>query len=1205
MEHCIRACCRVFANARYFILIAVWATFFGGVLFSLSTPSTSAAFNPEINYQGKLTNASNVAVSNGTYEIEFNLYTQPTGGSPVWTETLDGADEVTVTNGLFSVMLGSTTALTGVDFNQTLYLGVTVESDLEMTPRKILGTVPAAFEAANSETFDNLATTSFLRSDQADTALSLLTFSNGLISQASSTIFGLTTITATTTYLVINGERFTDLTGGGLMMSGGALTANISESNLNITGSPTNGYILLASSTAAGGFVWAATSSLNISSGTNLTFGTDNQIPYMNAGGDDFDYSSSFTFSGSALTVGGDILPATTLIYDLGSASNRFANLWAETLNVGTSTWSIFNGSDGRLAFSNAAEQGGTEHLSILTSGNIGIGTTSPAYKLDVYGDARIDGLLYDAIGSAGTPGMVLQTTASGINWVATSSLGIGTETHDAATITGEDYLSISGQQITANAINVDNLSNSDFGDFSCNGTTCTLDANTIATGQIVDGTITFGDINYTMTLAGNPALGANQAFFGSTGIIFEGTTADNFEGLLTAPVTGSDKTWTLPDSTGTIALLNSAMTGTFDGNNFVGGAIGAGDLLYGSGAGSIAELPIGTNGHVLQVVAGAPAWVPVSSLNIGTSNYQTFTAGGTWTKPAGVLADQLVIVEMWGGGGSGASGGHGGGGGGAYNRLVLRASTLASEVSVTVGSGGTVGNGGGVSSFGSHGSAYGGNRSASGGGGGGGGGILSTGGSGDGGVGGSPVGSPYGGGRGYNSGSDSEAEGSTYGGGGGGGQNRTAGGSIYGGGGGCGSGCSGGTSVYGGNGGTTYGNAGSIPGGGGGGNAAGARGEVRVWVIAAGSVGADVAENYPVVNTAIEPGDIVSFDTKNPIVVDYATENDSRPLAGIISTQPGLLLDDFAWGDVVRPVALSGRVPTKVNLEGGPILPGDRIAPSSVPGMGRKAKLFEPSVGTALTPFTGADGVAHGFVTVFIDLQPGLNTDALSDVLFGASSLTPTASSTLAIFEPLHATDTIWKRLYILATNFVDGVLTLVGLKAETGTFEKGVFGELCVGHVCVDETTFLQMIKTSGAQPAAPLMRANHKNDDVAVTPEIPTEPEPALETEDEIPIAQEGGAAGTKTLMTEPEFPQDDELFMPPVETSNEPAPPPLESFDNDASDTGSTTPEGATEPGDIIELDAVLESEAEPQPFDSSLDETPAAHDPLDDELPLAA
>ncbi|MFZ3012059.1 MAG: hypothetical protein WA060_03665, partial [Minisyncoccia bacterium] len=106
-----------------------------------------AAINKQINYQGKLTTSAGVAVANGTYVMEFKLYTVPTLGTAIWTETRTGANEVQVTNGLFSVMLGEVTALTGVDFNQTLYLGVKIESDAEMTPRKKLGTVPSAVVA--------------------------------------------------------------------------------------------------------------------------------------------------------------------------------------------------------------------------------------------------------------------------------------------------------------------------------------------------------------------------------------------------------------------------------------------------------------------------------------------------------------------------------------------------------------------------------------------------------------------------------------------------------------------------------------------------------------------------------------------------------------------------------------------------------------------------------------------------------------------------------------------------------------------------------------------------------------------------------------------------------------------------------------------------------------------------------------------------
>ncbi|HRZ30284.1 MAG TPA: hypothetical protein P5274_01285, partial [Candidatus Paceibacterota bacterium] len=118
---------------------------------------TSASVTQQINYQGKLTDSSGNVVADGTYAIEFKIYDDPTAGSVLWTENHTGANEITITDGLFSVMLGSITSLSSVDFNQALYLSINVESDGEMSPRKTLGTVP---NSLNSLKFDGLASTS-------------------------------------------------------------------------------------------------------------------------------------------------------------------------------------------------------------------------------------------------------------------------------------------------------------------------------------------------------------------------------------------------------------------------------------------------------------------------------------------------------------------------------------------------------------------------------------------------------------------------------------------------------------------------------------------------------------------------------------------------------------------------------------------------------------------------------------------------------------------------------------------------------------------------------------------------------------------------------------------------------------------------------------------------------------------------------------
>ena len=330
----------------------------------------NAAPNYEINYQGKLLNASSQAVANDTYNMRFWLLTSPSIAttSAIWTETLTGADKVQVTNGLFSVMLGSTTPLDGVDFNQTLYLGVeiggtsTVAWDGEMSPRKILGAVPAAFYASTSSNVGGVASTSLLRSDQDDTASGLITFTGGIISNSSSTITNLTSLIATTTDLWLGG-RFYDAS--------------------NSAGQ--NGYILQTSGSQT---TWVATSSLGFNDHASVTL----------AGTPDY-----LTLSGQEIT-----LNQLDLADDLNTFTSS-ALLGRLTDETGT----------GFAVFSNSP----------TFTGNALFASTSATFASSTYASSTsftLFGSLFDSTQSAGVNGYVLQTSGSGVSWVATSSLGIG-----------------------------------------------------------------------------------------------------------------------------------------------------------------------------------------------------------------------------------------------------------------------------------------------------------------------------------------------------------------------------------------------------------------------------------------------------------------------------------------------------------------------------------------------------------------------------------------------------------------------------------------------------------------------------------------------------------------------------------------------------------------------------------------------------------
>ena len=119
-------------------------SYFKSAIFFVTLLSISfSTVGGTIALQGILRDPNGTTVTDGSYSLTIKLYDVVTGGTPVFTEVIGSA---AVQNGVFSIEIGATSAsssdLDQVPFNTTYYVGVTVESGTEMTPRTKLTVSP-------------------------------------------------------------------------------------------------------------------------------------------------------------------------------------------------------------------------------------------------------------------------------------------------------------------------------------------------------------------------------------------------------------------------------------------------------------------------------------------------------------------------------------------------------------------------------------------------------------------------------------------------------------------------------------------------------------------------------------------------------------------------------------------------------------------------------------------------------------------------------------------------------------------------------------------------------------------------------------------------------------------------------------------------------------------------------------------------------
>ncbi|KKW19354.1 MAG: hypothetical protein UY63_C0016G0024, partial [Parcubacteria group bacterium GW2011_GWA2_51_10] len=288
----------------------------------------------------------------------------------------------------------------------------------------------------------------------------------------------------------------------------------------------------------------------------------------------------------------------------------------------GSGSGDVGSGTAGQFAYyaSDGTTVAATSSIFVAsTTGNIGIGTTSPYSKLSVWGANTTSGVrAFEVVNSASTTSFAVDN-AGNATIGGTLSAGTSTLTNlivsntSTSTIAGglsSLYLNVTGTSATSTFARGIDLAG---GCFSINGS-C-LGSGAVTSVSNNDGTLTIspttGAVVASLNLGNANSWTALQQFSRASTTLFSSYGPAYFGATATSSF----------DAAGALTL--STALATSSGGTGIS-SYSVGDILAVNGSGILARLGIGGTGQVLKVAGGVPTWGADSTASGGSSLFAT-----------------------------------------------------------------------------------------------------------------------------------------------------------------------------------------------------------------------------------------------------------------------------------------------------------------------------------------------------------------------------------------------------------------------------------------------------------------------------------------------------------------------------------------------------------------------------------------------------